>query len=78
MSARHRHPNRGRNESFEFFHGSLRFTATAGFFENGHPAEVFLSARKIGSPIESIARDGAILASLCLQAGVDIGTIAEH
>jgi hypothetical protein len=75
MTARARLPNRRRNESFEFFHSGLGFTATAGFFENGRPGEVFLSAHKIGSPIESIARDGAILASLCLQAGVDIGTI---
>ena len=75
MTARERLQNRRRNESFEFVHGGLGFTASVGFFENGRPGEVFLSAHKIGSPIESIARDGAILASLCLQAGVDIGTI---
>jgi hypothetical protein len=75
MNARQRLPNRRRNESFEFFHSGLGFTATAGFFEDNRVAEIFISSECVGSPIEATARDCAILSSLCLQAGMDIGTI---
>jgi hypothetical protein len=75
MSGRLRLLNRRRNESFEFEHAGLRFTLCAGFYRDGRIAEIFISSNKPGSPIEAVARDGAILASLCFQHGCDIGTI---
>jgi hypothetical protein len=68
-------PNRRRNESFEFSHGSMRFTCCCGYYRDSRLAEVFLSSAKPGSAIESLARDSAILVSLCLQHGVGIETI---
>jgi hypothetical protein len=38
-------------------------------------AEIFVTARKIGSSMEAIARDAAILLSLALQYGCPIDTI---
>jgi hypothetical protein len=38
-------------------------------------AEIFLSSRKPGSPIEAIARDAAVTVSIALQCGADIATI---
>jgi hypothetical protein len=38
-------------------------------------AEIFVTARKIGSGMEAIARDAAILLSLALQHGCPIDTI---
>jgi hypothetical protein len=75
MTARERLPNRRRSESFEFRHNGFAFTASAGFFENGHLGELFLSSHKPGSPIEAIARDSAVTVSIALQFGVPIETI---
>jgi ribonucleoside-diphosphate reductase alpha chain len=72
---RQRLPSRRACESFEFRHDGFAFTASAGFFEDGHLGELFLSSHKPGSPIEAIARDSAIMASLALQHGVALETI---
>jgi ribonucleoside-diphosphate reductase alpha chain len=75
MTARELLPNRRRNSTLEFSHAGMHFTLCAGMWPDGRIAEVFISSNKPGSPIEAVARDGAILASLCLQHGCDIGTI---
>lgn len=74
-TGRQRLPNRRECESFEFRHNGFAFTACAGFFEDGHLGELFLSSHKPGSPIEAIARDSAIMASLALQFGAPLETI---
>jgi hypothetical protein len=75
MTARQRLPNRRACESLEFRHAGLDFTLAAGFYADGRIAEIFLSSHKPGSPIEAIARDSAIMASLALQFGVPLETI---
>jgi hypothetical protein len=75
MRVREKLPNRRRCETFEFCNAGHRFTLSAGFYADGRIAEIFLSARHLGSPLEAIARDGAILVSLALQHGVPIETI---
>jgi len=75
MSGRQRLPNRRACESFEFRHNGFAFTLSAGLYPDGRIAELFLSSTKSGSPIEAIARDAAIMASLALQFGVPIETI---
>jgi hypothetical protein len=75
MTARERLPNRRQCESFEFRHAGLDFTLAAGFYPDGRIAEIFLSSHKPGSPIEAIARDSAIMASLALQFGAPLKTI---
>lgn len=75
MTARERPPNRRQCESFDFRHAGLDFTLCAGFYPAGRLAEIFLSSHKPGSPIEAIARDAAVTASIALQFGADIGTL---
>jgi hypothetical protein len=53
----------------------FRYTAGLGYFEDGRLAEVFLNAEKIGTAIETAARDSAVVASLALQHGVPPETI---
>ena len=77
MTARERLPNRRACESFEFRHNGFAFTASAGFFEDGHLGELFLSSHKLGSPIEAIARDAAVTVSIALQFGADLETIRQ-
>jgi ribonucleoside-diphosphate reductase alpha chain len=53
----------------------FRYTAGLGYFEDGRLAEVFLNAEKIGTAIETAARDSAVVASLALRHGVAPNTI---
>ena len=76
MSARERLPNRRRCETVEFVHAGQAFKLSCGFFADAHLAEIFLSARHVGSPLEAITRDCAILARLALQHGAHIETLA--
>jgi hypothetical protein len=48
----------------------FRYTAGLGYFDDGRLAEIFLNAEKIGTAIETTARDSAAVASLALQHGV--------
>jgi hypothetical protein len=51
------------------------YTAGLGYFEDGRLAEIFQNAKKIGTAIETAARDSAVVASLALQHGVPPETI---
>jgi ribonucleoside-diphosphate reductase alpha chain len=59
----------------DFEADGFRYTAGLGFFEDGRLAEVFLNSGKIGTAIETAARDSAVVASLALQHGVPADTI---
>jgi hypothetical protein len=48
----------------------FRYTAGLGYFDDGRLAEIFLNAEKVGTAIETTARDSAVVASLALQHGV--------
>jgi hypothetical protein len=80
MTERKTLPQRRANETFEITHGGQNtpFRVTVGFFEPFHErnvGEVFVQGGKTGSDFEAVARDGAILLSLCLQHGVSLYTI---
>jgi hypothetical protein len=53
----------------------MRFTATFSRYRDGRISELFISSNKGGSAVEAIARDSAILVSLCLQHGAHLETI---
>src|ERR1700730_15981345 len=77
VPTRERLPSRRVCESFEFRHAGLDFTLCAGNYPDGRIAEIFLSSHKPGSPIEAIARDAAVVASIALQFGADLETIRQ-
>jgi hypothetical protein len=68
---------RRRCETFELPFGGLAapHTVTVGYYDDGRAGEVFITGGKSGEQIEAIARDGAILLSMCLQHGVELETI---
>lgn len=70
MNARELLANRRACESFEIFHTGVHFTVSVGRYPDGRMAEIFLSAEKPGTPMEAIARDAAILASIAFQHGI--------
>jgi hypothetical protein len=65
-------PSRRGNFSFSFECEGHQYRATAGWFDDGRLAEIFLHAPgKMGTPLQSNADTAAILTSLLLQHGVD-------
>jgi len=63
---RERLPDRRSHELVDFEHGGFRYTAGVGRFSDGRLAEVFLNAAKVGTHIETTAKDSAIVASIAL------------
>lgn len=75
-TARQRLPNRREHTVITFTTADgFRYRAGIGYFEDGQLAEIFLNAEKIGTAIETAARDSAVVASLALQHGVPPETI---
>src|SRR4051812_42095817 len=75
---RRRLPQRRVHELLDFEHAGHRYTAGLGFFEKGQLAEIFINIPgRSGSTIEAIARDAAILTSICLQHGASTETIRQ-
>jgi hypothetical protein len=68
-------PNRRAHEVIDVDHDGHRYQVGVGRFEDGRPAEVFITATKVGTAIDVTARDGALLLSLLLQNGVEIDAI---
>src|SRR5258705_8629136 len=69
-------PNRRGNVSFGFTFENHHYRATAGYFNDGALAEIFLDVPgKAGTPLQSNANTAAILTSLLLQHGVAPGAI---
>jgi len=75
VTARERLPDRRRCETLDFEHGGHRFSLTFSRYNDGRPAEIFLSSRHVGSPLEAIARDAAVTVSIALQHGAHLSTI---
>jgi ribonucleoside-diphosphate reductase alpha chain len=75
MNRRERLPNRRGHELLDFEHGGIRYTAGVGRFSDGRLAEIFLSASKHGTAVDTNARDAAVAASLLLQHGCSIETL---
>lgn len=77
MTARAPLPNRRTGENFEITHGGQNtpFVITVGRYPDGNIGEVFITGSKSGTAFEAVARDGAILLSLCMQFGVPLETI---
>ena len=69
MSERKRRPNRRQLQVYEFEHGGIHYVAHVG------EDEFFLRGGKVGSAIETAARDLAITASLALQYGTPIAAL---
>ena len=71
MTNRKRLPDRRNNVSFSFEFEGFNYRASAGHFDDGALAEIFLDVPgKLGTPLQSNADTAAVLTSLLLQHGV--------
>ena len=75
---RRRLAQRRQHHLVDFEHAGHHYTAGLGFFDTGELAEIFLNVPgRSGSGIETMARDAAILTSICLQYGASVQTIRQ-
>jgi hypothetical protein len=72
-------PQRRRSESFNLNWGGFKqdYAITIGYYDDGRIGEVFITGAKSGTPVESIARDSAVVLSIALQYGVDLETVSK-
>jgi hypothetical protein len=74
---RDRLPNKRACETIAFERDGSRYQMTVGFYPDGRPGEIFLNADRSDSLLDVMTSDAAILASLALQHGCTLETIAH-
>jgi hypothetical protein len=77
LDQRTRLPNRRNSVTTSFERDNLRFRMTVGVYPDGRPGEIFLNAEHSNSFLDALTHDAAILASLALQHGCTLETIAH-
>ena len=71
MAGREKLPGRRFTCRTRFESAGIRFHADIGFYPDGRPGEVFLTAGKVGGSVETLCRDAAIVLSFALQYGAN-------
>lgn len=77
MSPRVPLPRRRRSVTREADLDGMRVVLTIAFYADGSPGEIFLTASKQGSTVQGLCDTLARLASMSLQAGVDVDDVAN-
>src|SRR6516162_7774360 len=72
---RQRLPDRRASTVFNFECNGLHYTASASWFDDGRPGEVFVGNHRADSHADSCAKDAAILASIALQYGAPLDVL---
>jgi hypothetical protein len=75
--ARNRLPNKRACETIAFERDGSQYQMTVGFYPDGRPGEIFLNHNRGDSLLDVLTSDAAILASLALQHGCTLETIAH-
>ena len=75
--SRERLPDRRPSETMTFDHDGTSYALTIGFYLDGRPGEAFTGNAKVGSGVEAVLDDAAILISLLLQHGVAPAALAR-
>jgi hypothetical protein len=74
---RDRLPNKRACETIAFERDGSQYQMTVGFYPDGRPGEIFLNHDRGDSLLDVLTSDAAILASLALQHGCTLETIAH-
>ena len=70
-------PHRRPSATISLYIARDTYAVTAGFYPDGRLGEIFVTAPKVGTDIEAILRDGAILLSFALQHGADLDELVH-
>jgi len=76
-AGRERLPNKRACETIAFERDGSQYQMTVGFYPDGRPGEIFLNHDRSDSLLDVLTSDAAILASLALQYGCTLETIAH-
>jgi hypothetical protein len=76
-AGRDRLPNRRACETISFERDGSKYQMTVGFYPDGRVGEIFLNHDHGDSLLDVLTSDAAILASLALQHGCALETIAH-
>jgi hypothetical protein len=74
---RERLPNRRACQTVAFERDGSQYCLTVGFYPDGRAGEIFLNHDRGDSQLDVLTSDAAILASLALQHGCTLETIAH-
>ena len=74
---RDRLPNKRACQTIAFERDGSQYQMTVGFYPDGRPGEIFLNHDRGDSLLDVLTSDAAILASLALQHGCTLETIAH-
>ena len=77
MSVRETLPNRRATTGITFDHDGQKYTAHVGYYADGRPAEIFVSGMKIGTSVDTGAREASTIASMALQFGAAFESIRK-
>jgi hypothetical protein len=79
MTQREALPARRFCETVKITHGGSRaaYHVTTGRYRDGRIGEVFISTNQVGTAMDAMARDLAVLMSLAMQHGCDLTTMRE-
>lgn len=73
--------NRRASENFTVTFQGERYHVTVGYYDDGRFGEVFINrivgktSSKVGTLLDSICRDSAVLMSIAIQHGTDLATL---
>jgi hypothetical protein len=74
---RDRLPDRRPCETLEFERDGIRVKLTVGFAPDGRIGEIFLNADRVGSMLDAILSDCAIICSIAMQRGASVRELAH-
>lgn len=68
-------PNRRPTDGISFVHDGQNYTAHVGPYPDGRIAEIFVSGQKVGTAIDTGAREASTILSIALQWGAEFESI---
>lgn len=74
---RERLPNRRHSENSEFTFQGVQVDLQCGYYSDGRIGEVFMTTRRLGSVIDTLCKDTAILISIAFQYGATVEDISH-
>jgi hypothetical protein len=77
MTTREPLPPRRYSQTVKLQHGNGKaaYHVTTGYYDDGRLGEIFISTNQVGTAIDAMARDLAVLMSLGLQHGCAVETM---
>lgn len=72
MTTRETLPNRRATIGYSYQHDGLSYMAHVSHYDDGRPAELFVTGAKVGTGVDNAARAASIATSFALQYGVPV------